>query len=101
MVDRLTNTFSSNMSYIGYGALGGYVGAYALARWNGVEGIQPLGRYQIESGVAGGVFNYIWLLALNNVDTDTVWKAMLVGFLGEWLYNRFVKGILTEMNVVS
>lgn len=95
------DTFSYNMGYIGYGALGGYVGAYLLARWNGVQGVQPLGRYQVESAVAGGVGNYLWLLTMNDVDTYSIWKPMLVGFGAEWIYNRFIKGMLTEMGVVQ
>jgi hypothetical protein len=102
MTTRIMSPLQDSLGQIGYGALGGYVGSWAVARWNGIEGIQPLGRYQIESAVAGGLTEYIWIFFKGvNADVGTVWKPMLVGFLGEWLYNRFVRGTLVEMNVIS
>lgn len=89
------------MSYLGLGAAGGYAGAWLQAKYNGVTGVDPVGRYQVESLVAGGVGSYLWLLARgSDVDTQTVWKALLVGWGAEWIYNKFVRGLLTEMNIV-
>lgn len=101
MADKIMDPFRYNLAYIGYGALGGYAGAWAMARWNAIDGVQPLGRYQIESAVAGGVGNYLWLLVKSDADTRSIWKPILVGVLGEWLYNRFVKNMLVEMNILS
>jgi uncharacterized membrane protein YeaQ/YmgE (transglycosylase-associated protein family) len=101
-MENAMGTASNNMSYIGTGAVGGYVGAWLQAKYNGVSGVDPMGRYQIESLVAGGVGAYLWLLVRGpyNVDTDAIWKALLVGWGAEWIYQKFVRGLLTEMNVV-
>ena len=102
-LSNLTTTASSNLSYIGTAAIGGYAGAYLQAKWKGVTDISPMGSYEIESLIAGGVGAYLWLLLRGplSVDTQTLWKGLLVGWGAEFLYNRSVRGMLVQMNVVS
>ena len=103
MTETMTMPVSYYPQYLLYGAVGGYVGAYAMAKFNQVDNIEPLGRYQVESGIAGAVGNYLWLVIRGPslVDTDTVWKGMLMGVAAEWLYNRFLKGAVANMWTVA
>lgn len=93
ITEKVTNPVSNYPSYLAYGAAGGYIGAYVMARWHSdVENIDPFGTFMIQSAVAGSVGTYLWVLAgPSGADFNSVLKGMLVGALGEWVYNRFLK----------
>jgi hypothetical protein len=78
-------------SYLGYCAAGGYAGAYALAKYNKVEGVDLLGYYELSSTLAGAAGGYIWLLAMpGQVDTFTLWKSLAVGAVSQWVWNKWL-----------
>lgn len=77
-------------SYLVKGAVGGYLGAYLMAKYQGVQNIDPVGRFQMESALAGAVGNYVWLLVGNNVDTFSMWKGVAVGAVAEWIWNAWL-----------
>lgn len=93
---RLVNPVSDQPMYIGKGALGGYIGAYAMAKYYKYDNIEPLGRYQIESALAGAVGSYIWLVVMGDaVDTESMWKGVAIGAISELIYNRWLKAYVT------
>ena len=98
------DTATGNARYIGLGAVGGYAGAFIQSKVQGVEGIDPMGMYQVQSALAGGIGSYLWLLlrgvGIDGADTDSIWKPLLVGWGAEWVYNKLVRGLLSEMSVV-
>lgn len=80
----------SQPTYLFKGAVGGYLGAYMMAKYQGVQNIDPMGRFQLESALAGAAGNYIWLLVGSNVDTYSMWKGVAVGILSEWIWNAWL-----------
>jgi hypothetical protein len=93
---RVTGPISNNPGYLVKGAIGGYIGAFALAKYYKYDNIDPMGRYLLESAVAGAVGDYLWLMLLtDSVDTDSMWKGVLIGMLGQLIYNRWIKYYVT------
>lgn len=93
---RITEPISNQPMYLTKGAIGGYIGSYALAKYYKYDNIEPLGRYQIESAIAGAVGDYIWLLLMGaGVDTDSMWKGVAVGAVAQLIYNRWLKTYVT------
>ena len=99
----MTETYSgaftkpfNNPNYLIYGALGGYVGAYAMSKYYKVEGVDPIGSYMIQSSLAGAVANYIGLMTFVT-DSQSMWKGLLLGVAGEALYNRIFKNLLATV----
>lgn len=92
ITDRITSPITNQPTYLAEGAVGGYVGAYILGKYNNVDGMDPLGRYMVESAVAGAVGNYLWLLGMGaSADTYTTWKGLVVGAVAQLIYNRWIK----------
>ena len=85
-------TATNNMPYLGYGFLGGMLGTYIQERWSGSANASIVGGYEIESGVAGLLADYIFLVA-GNPDTSSVVKGMLVGWAGAFIFNKFLRGV--------
>jgi hypothetical protein len=92
IVSKATGPISNNPMYLVKGAIGGYVGGYAMAKYYKYDNIEPLGRYQIESGIAGLLGVYIWMLIMgDSVDVDSMWKGVAVGAVAEMIYNKWIK----------
>jgi hypothetical protein len=88
-----------NPSYLGYGAVGGYVGAYLWQRYYKMENIQLLGQAQIEAAIAGAAGTYIWSLVATP-DTGTVWKGMLIGVAGMWIWAKIRVPMLSTVATI-
>lgn len=100
-VEKAKQPFSFGLQYIGLSAVGGYVGAYAYAKYEGVSGIDPLGSYQVESLIAGGVGGYLWLIFMDQPDLFTWWKPILVGAVTAQIYDRWIRNMMVEWNILS
>lgn len=93
---KLTSPISDQPMYLLKGAIGGYVGAYAVAKYEKIDNIDPMGRFMVESALAGAVGDYLWLLMMGvDVDTDSAWKGVAVGAVAQLIYNRWLKGYVT------
>ncbi len=76
---------------MGYGAVGGFVGAVAMAH-NETGQIPALtGRYTVESALAGGAVNWLLLASGMGVDNLSIGKAMLAGFAGGYMWQKMLR----------
>ena len=98
----LTNPLTNNYDYLGYGAVGGYIGAYAIGKYetkNGIEGSVAINSftdsYLLVSALAGVLANYIGIMA--GTDPSSVWKGILLGVGGQWVYNKFLSETFDNM----
>ena len=96
--DKLTTPFTDHGMYLAYGALGGYVGGYVWSKGQNLENVDPVGKFQLENAIAGGVTTYLYDISMTGVDTKTWWKGALVGVLGMWVWNKFLRQYVGSWN---
>ena len=81
-----------NASYGFYGALGGLLGTYVTEWYQAKDTRKLLGKYEVESAIAGLVGNYTFMY-FGNPDSGSGWKGMLVGWASAAIFNNFLRGI--------
>lgn len=90
----ITDTLTGPLSfpyYIGAGFVGGALGFYLVQKYKNQTDISIVDSLTLESGIAGAAATYIG--AMLGADPTSMWKGALIGFGGEWVFNKFLKGM--------
>jgi hypothetical protein len=94
-MSTLTDPFTNYGMYIGFGALGGLIGPYALGRWNNSEP-SLTDSYALQGAAAGAVLNYAAIMLYADLDKSSVIKGLLLGWAGAWIWNSMFKGVVNS-----
>lgn len=91
---------TTTLTYMGYGAMGAYLGQIAVS-WSTGGNTPPLtGRPQIESAVIGGLSNLAAMVFMR-VDITSMPKGMAIGFLGNAIWWKTLRGSAQNWGLVA
>lgn len=99
-MEAITEPLKLYPDYLGKGAAGGYLGYIALSYYQNQAMPQLISRYAIESALAGGACTYLAAMLID-VDYSSTGKAIGLGVLGYFLWNRYVRSLVQSTGVIS